>query len=101
MFSIHQPQFSRWILGPNLDQKRTKNFPLIFRKNNELLWIGRIATLTIALLSVAWIPGMRLLSDQVLIALAKVSSYTRPPIAAIFFVILNIEFLIFSGWYFL
>eukprot|EP01080_Neovahlkampfia_damariscottae_P002416 gene2416-2880_t len=54
-------------------------------KDGELLWVGRIATLTIAILSVAWIPGMKLLSDQVLIALAKVGSYTRPPIAAIFF----------------
>jgi hypothetical protein len=66
-----------------------KSFNIHFnRKDDELLWVGRLATLTVALLSIAWIPGMKILSDQVLIALAKVGAYSRPPIAAIFFVII-------------
>eukprot|EP01080_Neovahlkampfia_damariscottae_P008497 gene8497-321_t len=54
-------------------------------KEKELVWIGRISTIIIAGLSVAWIPVMNILSDQIFIYIQKVSSYLQPPIAAVFF----------------
>ena len=43
----------------------------------ELVWVGRIATIVIAGLSVAWIPLMNILSDQIFIYIQKVSSYLQ------------------------
>ncbi|KAL0490093.1 hypothetical protein AKO1_006735 [Acrasis kona] len=50
----------------------------------ELVWVGRIGTLTLCILSVAWIPFIKVFSDQLFIYLTSVTSYTAPPIAAVF-----------------
>ncbi len=58
-----------------------------FRWNSsqrELVWVGRLCTLTLCVLSVAWIPVIRFFSDQLFVYLTSITSYTAPPIAAVF-----------------
>jgi SSS family solute:Na+ symporter len=50
----------------------------------ELVWVGRIGTLTLCVLSVAWIPFIRFFSDQLFVYLTSITSYTAPPIAAVY-----------------
>jgi SSS family solute:Na+ symporter len=50
----------------------------------ELVKVGRIATATVVVLGVLWIPVMRGISDTLYQYLQSVQSYLAPPIAAVF-----------------
>jgi SSS family solute:Na+ symporter len=50
----------------------------------QLVWVGRIATVVLTLLGLAWIPLMDNVSDQLYTYLQSVQGYISPPIAAVF-----------------
>ncbi len=50
----------------------------------HLITVGRIATIVVTILGVAWIPFMKIISDQLYKYLQSVQSYLAPPIAAVF-----------------
>ncbi len=51
----------------------------------HLVWVGRIATGVMVLISLAWIPMMKLVSGVLYVYLQKVQGYLAPPIFAVFF----------------
>lgn len=58
-----------------------------FRPNaseKSLVSFGRWATVVIVIVSIAWIPMIRLLSDQIFLYLQSVQSYVGAPITAVF-----------------
>lgn len=52
--------------------------------DREMVHIGRIATVVMVALSLAWIPFMSRISSQLYIYLQSVQAYIAPPIAAVF-----------------
>jgi hypothetical protein len=57
------------------------------RKNSgqrELVLVGKLATTILVGISLAWIPFIQSISDQLYIYINSVSSYTAPPITAMF-----------------
>ena len=52
----------------------------------QLVATGQIATIVLVLFGLAWIPFMKLISDQLYTYLQSVQAYISPPIAAIFLV---------------
>ncbi|MGH8723105.1 MAG: sodium:solute symporter family transporter, partial [Burkholderiales bacterium] len=52
----------------------------------QLVVTGQAATVVLVLFGLAWIPFMRLISDQLYTYLQSVQAYISPPIAAIFLV---------------
>ncbi|MBI4578668.1 MAG: Na+/glucose cotransporter, partial [Planctomycetes bacterium] len=52
---------------------------------HHLVWVGRLATGAMVLVSLAWIPMMKLVSDVLYVYLQKVQGYLAPPIFAVFF----------------
>jgi SSS family solute:Na+ symporter len=52
----------------------------------KLVATGQLATILLVLLGLAWIPFMKLISDQLYTYLQSVQAYISPPIAAIFLV---------------
>jgi SSS family solute:Na+ symporter len=50
----------------------------------ELVTVGRIATVGMVALGIAWVPFIRYLSSEVYIYLQSVQAYISPPIAAVF-----------------
>lgn len=50
----------------------------------DLVFIGRVATIVVVALGIAWIPFMRSLSGQLYTYLQNVQAYIAPPIAAVF-----------------
>jgi len=52
----------------------------------RLVTVGRISTLVLVVLGLAWIPLMRLISDQLYTYLQSVQAYIAPPIAAVFLI---------------
>jgi len=52
--------------------------------DREMVQIGRIATVVMVALSLAWIPFMSRISSQLYIYLQSVQAYIAPPIAAVF-----------------
>jgi SSS family solute:Na+ symporter len=57
------------------------------RKNGgqtELVLVGKIATGILVVCSLAWLPFIPMMSDQLYVYIQSVSSYTAPPITAMF-----------------
>jgi SSS family solute:Na+ symporter len=52
---------------------------------HRLVWVGRIATGVMVLISLAWIPAMAYVSGALYEYLQKVQGYMAPPIFAVFF----------------
>jgi solute:Na+ symporter, SSS family len=52
----------------------------------RLVWVGRLSTVVLVLLGLAWIPLMQLISGQLYQYLQSVQAYISPPIAAVFLV---------------
>ncbi len=52
---------------------------------HTLVWVGRIATASMVVLGLAWIPFMRYVSDALYVYLQSVQAYIAPPIFAVFF----------------
>ena len=52
----------------------------------QLVFSGQAATVVLVVLGLAWIPFMKLISDQLYTYLQSVQAYISPPIAAIFLV---------------
>lgn len=52
--------------------------------DRQLIHIGRLATLVLVVLGLAWIPLMRSISGTLYLYLQSVQSYIAPPIAAVF-----------------
>lgn len=52
----------------------------------QLVFTGQAATVVLVLFGLAWIPFMKLISDQLYTYLQSVQAYISPPIAAIFLV---------------
>jgi solute:Na+ symporter, SSS family len=51
----------------------------------ELVWVGQLATLTLVLLSLSWIPFMKtLMGGGIFFYLQSIQAYISPPIAAVF-----------------
>jgi SSS family solute:Na+ symporter len=50
----------------------------------QLVWVGRISTVLLTVLGLAWIPFMDNVSDQLYTYLQSVQGYISPPIAAVF-----------------
>lgn len=50
----------------------------------RLVWVGRISTVILTVLGLAWIPFMSYVSDQLYTYLQSVQGYIAPPIAAVF-----------------
>jgi SSS family solute:Na+ symporter len=50
----------------------------------QLVWVGRISTVVLTVLGLAWIPFMEYVSDQLYTYLQSVQGYISPPIAAVF-----------------
>ena len=50
----------------------------------QLVWVGRISTVVLTLLGLAWIPLMDSISGQLYTYLQSVQGYISPPIAAVF-----------------
>ena len=50
----------------------------------QLVWVGRLSTVLLTVLGLAWIPLMDYVSDQLYTYLQSVQSYISPPIAAVF-----------------
>jgi SSS family solute:Na+ symporter len=51
----------------------------------HLVWVGRMATGVLLVISLVWIPVMSLISDVLYVYLQKVQGYMAPPIFAVFF----------------
>jgi SSS family solute:Na+ symporter len=54
--------------------------------DRELIIVGKIGTAVVAFGSLAWLPFIQIISDQIFIYLQSVSSYTAPPITVLFLV---------------
>ncbi len=52
---------------------------------HTLVWVGRIATATMVLFGLVWIPLITMMSDTLYEYLQSVQAYIAPPIAAVFF----------------
>jgi len=50
----------------------------------QLVWVGRLSTVVLTLLGLAWIPFMDNISNQLYTYLQSVQGYISPPIAAVF-----------------
>ena len=50
----------------------------------QLVWVGRLATVVLTVLGLAWIPLMQIVSGQLYTYLQSIQSYISPPIAAVF-----------------
>jgi SSS family solute:Na+ symporter len=50
----------------------------------QLVWVGRLSTVLLTVLGLAWIPFMDNVSDQLYTYLQSVQGYISPPIAAVF-----------------
>ncbi|PEN12971.1 sodium transporter [Longibacter salinarum] len=50
----------------------------------QLVWVGRLSTIVLTLLGLAWIPLMDSISGQLYTYLQSVQGYISPPIAAVF-----------------
>lgn len=50
----------------------------------QLVWVGRLATVGLTGLGLAWIPLMQIVSGQLYTYLQSIQSYVSPPIAAVF-----------------
>lgn len=50
-----------------------------------LVWVGRIATASMVVLGLVWIPFMKYVSDALYVYLQSVQAYIAPPIFAVFF----------------
>jgi SSS family solute:Na+ symporter len=53
---------------------------------SQLVAVGRVATVIMVALGLAWIPFMSRISDQLYVYLQSVQAYISPPIAAVFLV---------------
>ena len=51
----------------------------------ELVWVGRITVVVVALMSCAWLPIIPLLGNQLFLWVQKPPSYMAPPILCLFF----------------
>jgi len=52
----------------------------------QLVWVGRISTVVLTILGLAWIPFMQNVSEQLYTYLQSVQGYIAPPIAAVFLI---------------
>lgn len=52
---------------------------------HKLVWVGRIATGSMVVLGLLWIPFMKYVSDALYVYLQSVQAYIAPPIFAVFF----------------
>lgn len=52
---------------------------------HHLVWVGRIATGSMVVLGLLWIPFMKYVSDALYVYLQSVQAYIAPPISAVFF----------------
>lgn len=50
----------------------------------HLVWVGRLATVALTVLGLAWVPFMQYISPRLYVYLQSVQSYIAPPIAAVF-----------------
>src|SRR5215210_2732415 len=50
----------------------------------RLVFVGRVTTVILVLVGLAWIPAMKYVSPQIYIYLQSVQAYIAPPIAAVF-----------------
>lgn len=67
----------------------TMDFYKHFKPNaseSELVLVGRLATTTLVVLGILWIPLIRSVSSQLFIYLQSVQAYISPPIAAVFLI---------------
>jgi solute:Na+ symporter, SSS family len=65
----------------------TMDFYKKFRPNaseRQLVNVGRVATVLMVILSLAWIPFMSRISSQLYVYLQSVQAYVSPPIAVVF-----------------
>ncbi len=53
-------------------------------KEETLIRIGRLSTVVLVVLGIAWIPFMKFISAQLFVYLQSVQAYISPPIAAVF-----------------
>ncbi len=52
--------------------------------DRRLVWVGRISTVVLVGLGLAWIPFMQHFSEQLYVYLQRVQAYISPPITAVF-----------------
>jgi len=50
----------------------------------KLVFVGRVTTVAVVIISIAWIPVIRMLSNQIYQYLQSVQAYVGPPISAVF-----------------
>jgi SSS family solute:Na+ symporter len=50
----------------------------------RLVWVGKVSTVVLVALGLAWIPFMELISSRLYVYLQSVQAYISPPIAAVF-----------------
>ncbi len=52
---------------------------------DHLVWVGRVATGVMVVVSLLWIPAMKYVSEAMYLYLQRVQAYMAPPIFAVFF----------------